>query len=191
MVFYGVILRWGFHKWMVFYKTIFFTCWEKPISKVIPELEWSSSLIPTHSQWYMVLNKRVQWVFFENILKNWFHTSSSLSNKKFRGLMVRRPAFQTAVRGSIPLAGSFVFSSFFFAFFLVFQKKASASGSVVQKPPIPTNRDCYLQNGLDSGYIFLLHHIHLVFTGGCVHRIQKMVFYLMNLLKPNRIEQNG
>jgi hypothetical protein len=103
------------------------------------------------SQWYMVLNKRVQWVFFENILTNCFHTSSSLSNKKFRGLMVRRLAFHTEIQGSIPLAGSFAFFSSFSYFFLVFQKKASASASVVQKPPIPTNRDCYLQNRHDSG----------------------------------------
>jgi hypothetical protein len=61
------------------------------------------------AQWYMVLNKRVQGVFIDNILTNCFHTSSTLSNKKFHGLMVRRPAFLTAVRGSIPLAGSFFF----------------------------------------------------------------------------------
>ena len=68
--------------------------------------------------------------------------------------MVRRPAFHTEIRGSIPLAGSFVFFLVFSDFFLVFQKKASASTSVVQKPPIPTNRDYYLQIRHDSGYIF-------------------------------------
>ena len=136
------------------------------------------------SQWYMVLNKRVQWVFFDNILTNWFHTSSSLSNKKFRGLMVRRPALHSVLEGSIPLVGSFVFFSSFDAFFLVFQKKASAS--VVEKPPIPTNCDCYLQNRHDSGYIYL---IRLALPVGRIHRIQKIVFYLMNLLKTNRVKQ--
>jgi hypothetical protein len=63
--------------------------------------------------------------------------------------MVKRPAFHTDIRGSIPLAGSFAFFLVFLAFFLIFQKKASASASVVQKPPIPTNR--YLQNRHDSG----------------------------------------
>jgi hypothetical protein len=65
--------------------------------------------------------------------------------------MVRRPAFHTVIRGLIPLAGSYVFFSSYSCFFLVFQKKASASAFVVQKPPIPTNRDCYLQNRHDSG----------------------------------------
>jgi hypothetical protein len=65
--------------------------------------------------------------------------------------MVRRPTFHTEIRGSIPLAGSFAFFLVFLAFFSSFLKKASASASVVQKPPIPTNRDCYLQNRHDSG----------------------------------------
>ena len=97
--------------------------------------------------------------------------------------MVRRPALHSVLEGSIPLVGSFVFFSSFDAFFLVFQKKASAS--VVEKPPIPTNCDSYLQNRHDSGYILLLYLIHLALPGGRIHRIQKIVFYLMNLQKTN------
>ena len=119
--------------------------------------------------------------FFYNILTNWFHNPSSYSNKKFRGVMVRRPAFHTGIRCSIPLAGSFVFSSFF-CFFLVFQKKASALASVAQKPPIPINYDCFLQNHHDSGYIFILYVINLLLPARCPHRIQITSFYLMNLL---------
>ena len=73
-----------------------------------------------------------------------------LSNKKFRGLMVRGPAFHTEILGSNPLAGRFTFF-YFFCFFSTFSKKASALASVAQKPPIPTNHDCYQQNRLDSG----------------------------------------
>ena len=142
-------------------------------------------------QWYMVLNKRVQWVFFDNILTNCLHNSSSIPNKNFRGLVVRRPAFHTEIRGSIPLAGSFVYFLVFFWFFLVFQKKASALASVVQKPPIPTDNDCYLQNRHDSGYIFILYLFHVVLRGDCVHRFQKSVFYLMNLLKLTKLNQKG
>ena len=138
----------------------------------------------------MVLNKRVQWVFFDNILTNWFHNSSPLSNKKFRGLMVRRPAFHTGIRGSIPLAGSLFFSSFF-CFFSSFSKKASALASVVQKPPIPTDNDCYLQNRHDSVYILILYLFHVVLPGGCVHGFQKSVCYLMNLLKLTKLNQKG
>jgi hypothetical protein len=105
--------------------------------------------------------------------------------------MVRRPAFHTAVRGSIPLAGSFVFFLFIFAFFLLFQKKASALASVVQKPLIPKNHDCYLQNRHDSGYIFGFLLLYVMVRHVCIHRIQKIAFYLMNFLRTNRIEQNG
>ena len=35
----------------------------------------------------------------------------------------------------------------------------------------------------------LLYLIHLALPGGCVHKIQKIVFYLMNLLKTNRVKQ--
>ena len=105
--------------------------------------------------------------------------------------MVRRSAFHTEIRGSIPLAGSFAFFSSFSCFFLVFQKKASASASVVQKPPIPTNRDCYLQNHHDSGYIFGFLLLYVMVRHVCIHRIQKIAFYLMNFLRTNRIEQNG
>ena len=139
----------------------------------------------------MVLIKRVQWVFFDNILTNWFYNFSSIPNKSFCGLVVRRPAFHTEIRGSIPLAGSFVYFLVFFWFFLVFQKKASALASVVQKPPIPTDNDCYLQNRHDSGYIFLLYLFHVVLRGDCVHRFQKSVFYLMNLLKLTKLNQKG
>ena len=51
--------------------------------------------LPT-AQWYMVLNKRVQCVFFVNILTKFWQITFillPLSNKEFRGLMVRRPAF--------------------------------------------------------------------------------------------------
>ena len=142
----------------------------------------------------MVPNKRVQWVFSDNILTIFWQIPFillPLSNKKFRGLMVRRPAFHTVIRGSIPLAGSFVFFLFFSAFFLVFQKKASALASVVQKPPIPTNRDCYLQNRHDSGYIFSLYIFALMLPHRCSHWKQKIVFYLMNLLSINRFVKNG
>ena len=104
-------------------------------------------------------------------------------------LWVRRPALHSVLEGSIPLVGSFVFFSSFDAFFLVFQKKASAS--VVEKPPIPTNCDSYLQNRHDSVYIFLLYLFHVVLLGDCVHRFQKSVFYLMNLLKLTKLNQRG
>jgi hypothetical protein len=97
-----------------------------------------------------------------------------LSNKKFCGLMVRRPAFHTEIRGSIPL-------------FLVFQKKASAS--VVQKPPIPTNFHYYLQDLQSSIYIFNLYFFGLMSPHRCSHWKQKKVFYLMNLLSINRVGQ--
>ena len=140
--------------------------------------------ILTKTQWYMVVNKRVQWVFFDNIFTKWLKNSSSIPNKNFRGLVVRRPAFHTEIRGSIPLAGSFVF-------FLVFQKKASALASVVQKPPIPTDNDCYLQNRHDSGYHLILYLFHMVLRGDCLHRFQKSVFYLMNLLKLTKLNQKS
>ena len=144
-----------------------------------------------YTQWYMVLNKRVQWVFFDNILTNWFHNFSSIHIKSFRGLVVRRPTFHTDIRGSIPLAGSFVYFLVFSDFFLVFQKKASALASVVQKPPIPTDNDCYLQNRHDSGYHLILYLFHMVLRGDCLHRFQKSVFYLMNLLKLTKLNQKS
>ena len=97
--------------------------------------------------------------------------------------MVRKPAFHTEIWGSIPLASSFAFFLVFLVFFLFFQKKASALASVVQKPTIPTDNDCYQQNCHDSGYVFILNLFHVVLRGDCVHRFQKSVFYLMNLLK--------
>ena len=101
--------------------------------------------------------------------------------------MARRPAFHTVVRGLIPFTGSF-----FFQFFsLLFQIKASVLASVVQKPPIPTNHDCYLQNRHDSGYIFGFLLLYAMVRHVCIHRIQKIAFYLMNFLRINRIEQNG
>ena len=139
----------------------------------------------TVPQWYRVLNKRVQWLFFDNILTIFWRIPFivlALSDKKFSGLMGRRHAFHTEIWGSIPLAGSFTFFSSFSCFFLVFQKKASASASVAQKPPIPTNNDCYQQNHHDSGYIFVLYVINLLLPARCLHRIQITLFYLMNLL---------
>ena len=83
---------------------------------------------PLNTQWYMVLNKRVQWVSFDNILTNWFYNFSSIPNKSFCGLVVRRPAFHTEIRGSIPLAGSFVYFLVFFWFFSSFSKKGLSLG---------------------------------------------------------------
>ena len=159
--------------------------------KILPHSFHVLETMPTMTQWYMVLNKRVQWVFFDNILTNLFHNFSSIPNKSFRGLVVRRPAFHTEIWGSIPLAGSFVYFLVFFWFFLVFQKKASALASVVQKPPIPTDNDCYLQNRHDSGYHLILYLFHMVLRGDCLHRFQKSVFYLMNLLKLTKLNQKS
>ena len=89
-------------------------------------IEWN--LRRYKPQWYMVLNKRVQWVFFDNILTNWFYNFSSIPNKSFCGLVVRRPAFHTEIWGSIPLAGSFVFFLVFFRFFSSFSKKGLSLG---------------------------------------------------------------
>ena len=125
------------------------------------------------------------WQYFDKLLSYFF----PLSNKKFRGLMVRRPAFHTEIRGSIPLAGGFAFFLVFLAFFLVFQKKASALASVVQKPPIPTNFHYYLQDLQNSVYIFNLYIFGLMPPHRCSHWKQKTVFYLMNLLSINRVGQ--
>ena len=68
--------------------------------------------ISIKAQWYRVLNKRVQWLFFDNILTIFWQIPFivlALSDKKFSGLMVRRHAFHTEIWGSIPLAGSFTF----------------------------------------------------------------------------------
>ena len=135
----------------------------------------------------MTLFMTILWQNFDKL----FFILFPLSNKKFRGLMVKRPAFHTEIRGSNPLAGSFTFFYFFMLFFLVFQKKASALASVVQKPPIPTENDCYLQNRHDSVYIFVLYLFHVVLRGDCVHRFQKSVFYLMNLLKLTKLNQKS
>ena len=73
--------------------------------------------------------------------------------------------------------------------FLFFLKYCFMFPFIVQNPPIPTNPDCYLQNRHDSAYILHLYLIQLTLPHECVHRIQKSVFYLMNLLSTNSFEQ--
>ena len=89
----------------------------------------------------------------------------AISNKKFRDLMVRRPAFHTEIRGSIPLAGSFAFSCFFSSF----SKKGLSLGLCSSKPPITTNFHHYLQDLQNSVYIFNLYFFWLMPPHICSH----------------------
>ena len=87
--------------------------WNKEQSK---NWYWLFAARMTYAQWYMVLYKRVQWVFFDNILTNWFHNFSSIPNKSFCGLVVRRPAFHTEIWGSIPPLAVLLFFKGFTSF---------------------------------------------------------------------------
>ena len=102
--------------------------WKRPMDQ--KNWEFVSEKLLIHSgTWCLIRGYR--WVFFDNILTILWEIRFillPLSNKKFRGLMVRTPAFHTEIRGSIPLAGSFAFFSSFSWVFSSFSKKGLSLG---------------------------------------------------------------
>ena len=75
------------------------------------------------TQWFQYVQGTPNKTLSESIKYYFIIIFFPLSNMKFRGLMVRRPAFHTEIWGSIPPSGNFTFFFQFFQFFQFFKKR--------------------------------------------------------------------